>query len=614
MYLSLSLLLISAVNVLSQKVVIDYPTLPSMWTAKTIEPGAPGNGAGLEAYNFVETPTDENPSAMWSNYTDCQRLIYIPNSYNAKRYLLGCESVNCCWEEQSGNQVEFQIPNVHYSNPSKKVDVYWQKATVTNFGKEVEADEWSWSWTVKDKLSQDWRAYTLPCADCVNEVELIQWQSRAMGSEWFGVEFKGYRGINSTGEDGENFKSRFAVPEICQKNNLLECPSGLHERYFENKLEGGRQNECDVAKYLRNAGFPSSTIGTMVCISKYESSWNCDATNKNVDGSIDYGLFEINSYYWCSGDPTSKYNECGASCSSLMDCQKNTNCAYKVYKEQGYNGWYGYKNHKSECDNYQAPVCEEMVEEYAPVSNVDLSMYSGRWYQVYKDVFDMTFQGEGRCAVADYTILEDKVGVLNSQINKDGKVSQISGFAFYEKNNSGGELSVTLDGVPRTTPYWIIELGPIVNNQYDYSIVSDNNRISLFVLTRDVERFKETYDKEVKNRLNELGFTNQINKPKEMSQENCDYNLYNYSVKKKEDFYEPEKTTELNNKAPDCGVCGKSYQTCCIGFGAQGYPCDCHLEEGTGKSGENCGDCGVGFAACCIGYAADGYPCECDVA
>ena len=70
------------------------------------------------------------------------------------------------------------------------------------------------------------------------------------------------------------------------------------------------------------------------------------------------------------------------------------------------------------------------------ISSVDLSMYSGRWYQVYKDVFDMTFQGEGRCAVADYTIIGDKVGVLNSQINKDGKVGQISGFAFYEKNNS----------------------------------------------------------------------------------------------------------------------------------------------------------------------------------
>jgi hypothetical protein len=112
------------------------------------------------------------------------------------------------------------------------------------------------------------------------------------------------------------------------------------------------QSECDVVNYLKHAGFPSNTIDTMVCISKYESSFNCDATNKNVDQSTDYGLFQINSYYWCSGDPESKYDECNASCTSLFDCQRNTNCAYRVWREQGYNAWYGYKNHKSTCDNY----------------------------------------------------------------------------------------------------------------------------------------------------------------------------------------------------------------------------------------------------------------------
>lgn len=77
----------------------------------------------------------------------------------------------------------------------------------------------------------------------------------------------------------------------------------------------------------------------MVCISKYESS-------------IDHGLFQINSY-WCSGDPISKYNECQISCSSLFNCQINTNCAHTVWKQQGYTAWYGYQYHKSECDNYK---------------------------------------------------------------------------------------------------------------------------------------------------------------------------------------------------------------------------------------------------------------------
>lgn len=118
-------------------------------------------------------------------------------------------------------------------------------------------------------------------------------------------------------------------------------------------LGANYKTECQVANYLKNAGFPQANIPTMVCISKYESSYNCDATNKNTDGSTDYGLMQINSYYWCSGDPMSKYNECKMSCSSLFDCQNNAKCAYTVWKQQGYNAWYGYKYHKTECDNYK---------------------------------------------------------------------------------------------------------------------------------------------------------------------------------------------------------------------------------------------------------------------
>ena len=69
----------------------------------------------------------------------------------------------------------------------------------------------------------------------------------------------------------------------------------------------------------------------------------------------------------------------------------------------------------------------------------------------------------------------------------------------------------------------------------------------------------------------------------------------------------------LSKASNDCGVCGKAYQGCCLGFGSKGYPCECHLEDGDGKSGENCGDCGIAYSACCVGYATDGYPCGCNV-
>ena len=132
-----------------------------------------------------------------------------------------------------------------------------------------------------------------------------------------------------------------------------DCGYTDTEVQIEDELNANYQSECQVASYLRKSGFPEYSIPTMVCTSKYESSYNCDATNRNTDGSTDYGLLQINSYYWCSGDAMSKYNSCGTTCTSLFDCQRNTNCAYTVWKQQGYNAWYGYKNHKTECDNYK---------------------------------------------------------------------------------------------------------------------------------------------------------------------------------------------------------------------------------------------------------------------
>lgn len=148
------------------------------------------------------------------------------------------------------------------------------------------------------------------------------------------------------------FTNKLNKPIVMSQDNCDYDAYNLYDLYGSNNLMN-KQSECQVATYLKNAGFSSSNIPTMVCISKYESSFNCDATNKNTDGSTDYGLFEINSYYWCSGDSASKYNECSATCVSLFDCQKNTNCAYKVWREQGYNAWYGYQYHKTECDNYK---------------------------------------------------------------------------------------------------------------------------------------------------------------------------------------------------------------------------------------------------------------------
>lgn len=164
--------------------------------------------------------------------------------------------------------------------------------------------------------------------------------------------------------------------------------------------------------------------------------------------------------------------------------------------------------------------------EYLPVSKLDLSKYMGRWYQVYKDRLDDTFQGDATCAVADYSLLNSNVSVLNSQLDKHGDVAQISGYAFYQPGNTGGDLTVRLDGVPRSAPYWVLNLGPVVNEQYDFSIVSDDKRLSLFVLARNVSAYYDLYDDTVQQLLHNYGFSSVYNKPVPMVQTNCDYTRY----------------------------------------------------------------------------------------
>lgn len=169
-----------------------------------------------------------------------------------------------------------------------------------------------------------------------------------------------------------------------------------------------------------------------------------------------------------------------------------------------------------------------VCQEYKPVAYLELDKYTGRWFQVIKDLSDMTFQGLGTCTIADYSITKNSnnITVLNSQFDKDGSVDQIKGYAYYQEGNTGGDLTVDLDGTPGNAAYWIIELGPIVNEQYQYSIVSDNLKLSLFVLVRNVTEYYDKYNKKVFDSLQDFGFTKEYNKPQTMNQIDCDYDAF----------------------------------------------------------------------------------------
>lgn len=159
-------------------------------------------------------------------------------------------------------------------------------------------------------------------------------------------------------------------------------------------------------------------------------------------------------------------------------------------------------------------------KEYKAVDELDLTKYDGLWYQVYGDSFNKLFQGNGKCSTAQYKLIDNEVSVLNSQIDENNEVDEISGYAYYKDGDCCGYLTVLLDGTPEA-PYWVLELGPIFNEKYDYSIVSDNKALSLYVLTRDVNRFYESYDTIVLDSLEDFGFNKRYNEPIVMNQTNC---------------------------------------------------------------------------------------------
>jgi lipocalin len=141
------------------------------------------------------------------------------------------------------------------------------------------------------------------------------------------------------------------------------------------------------------------------------------------------------------------------------------------------------------------------------VTELKIDNYIGHWFQVYGAPTNVIFQGNGTCITADYGFMENgDVSVLNSQINSNDELEQIKGYGYYKNVSDPGKLTVHLEGVPVDSPYWVVKLGEIAYNQYQYSIITTPSGVSLWVLVRDIEEFYQLYDKEVRDFLNVNGF------------------------------------------------------------------------------------------------------------
>jgi apolipoprotein D and lipocalin family protein len=152
--------------------------------------------------------------------------------------------------------------------------------------------------------------------------------------------------------------------------------------------------------------------------------------------------------------------------------------------------------------------------------NIDINYYTGKWYQIATSPSTKLF-GTGTNysdVTANYECIDNcyNISVYNKGINNEGNLVSIKGYSYTKKNPTKRKLKFY--NLPFIGNYWIVKLGPVINNKYEYAIISGplsqfvGTRFSLYVLCRNINEFKEKYENEVKEWCIDNGFSLPWNK------------------------------------------------------------------------------------------------------
>ena len=181
------------------------------------------------------------------------------------------------------------------------------------------------------------------------------------------------------------------------------------------------------------------------------------------------------------------------------------------------------------------------VQSLPAVSKLNVSMYVGRWFQVFASAtVQWTMELGGRCVTADYAVSATRSDVLTVQnaVSVLGVPVKVNGYGIVNPKHAG-ELDVNLGppghgpdpktaGSFKNTNYLVFGLGPIIEEDnharvYDYALVSDPSAITLYVLARNVSRFTLLYEADVLSKLKEMNFTSFLKRPRRSNQNDCTY-------------------------------------------------------------------------------------------
>lgn len=142
------------------------------------------------------------------------------------------------------------------------------------------------------------------------------------------------------------------------------------------------------------------------------------------------------------------------------------------------------------------------AQDYKPIDSLNVEAYMGRWYQMYTTIGFKLLELGGICVTADYTLRSDGKIALVNQARPwliPQTLARTKGFVAQSPTVEG---AFTVDQRYLFTPnpddtnfdepgnYWIIGIGPIVNNEYQWVAISTPDKGPNFILARDPSGFK----------------------------------------------------------------------------------------------------------------------------
>jgi len=145
--------------------------------------------------------------------------------------------------------------------------------------------------------------------------------------------------------------------------------------------------------------------------------------------------------------------------------------------------------------------CKQERSDLKVVPFVDLSRYTGQWYEIAR--YPNRFQEGCVGSRAEYTLRRDgKISVLNEcyEGSLSGKIRKAEGTARVVDKNTNAKLKVTFFR-PFSGDYWIIDLG----RDYEYAVVGHPERTYLWILSR-TKKMDEDVFREILGRLTAKGY------------------------------------------------------------------------------------------------------------